>query len=150
MQRTETKRASSRLAIAVALLLATACGGGDNGPTGPGDGGGIAGTYDLVALGFAGLPLDLQIEDCGMTRFHGGKLQLNRDGSWQLGLQVEDYSGAWGYQDQGELDQDGTTLWFDSEVSGSSYQAAYDGSEFRINYDWCYDGTTDVQLVFGR
>jgi hypothetical protein len=150
MQWTETKRRLSILAAGPALLLATACGGGDKGPTGPG-GGGSEVDFDLVALGQAGLPADTEVEDCTMTRFYGGGLQVRDDGTWQIRLQVHDKNyGDWGYRDEGQIEQDGSTLWFDSEISGTSHQGTVDGQEIRIMYDWCENGVADVQLVFDR
>jgi hypothetical protein len=149
MRWSETKRRLSILAAGPALLLATACGGGDKGPTGPG-GGGTA-DFDLVALGRVGLPADTQLEDCTATRFYGGGLRLHEDGTWQIALQVhDDIDGDWGYLDEGQIEQDGPTVWFDSQISGTSYQGTVDGSEIRIMYDWCYNGVPDVQLVFDR
>lgn len=42
----------------------------------------------------------------------------------------------------------GNTVWFQSNVSGSTYQATYDGTDLAITCDWCYNGVPDVQLVF--
>ena len=132
-----------------ALLLATACGGGDKNPTGPGGGG--AAEYDLVALGRAGLPADAELEDCTLTRFYGGGLRVDANGAWQITLQVHDDNyGDWGYRDEGQIEQDGATVWFDSEISGTSHQGTVDGPEIRIMYDWCENGVADVQLVFDR
>jgi hypothetical protein len=86
-----------------------------------------------------------------MTRFYSGGLELHRDGSWQIKLQVHDDNyGDWGYKDYGSVDEgdDDQTLWFDSDVSGLSWQGTVDGPEIRIMYDWCENGVPDVQLVF--
>ena len=108
--------------LAASVMLATGCGGGgDKDPTGPGGGGGPS-EYELVSLGRVALPADLTLEDCSTTRFYGGGLRLYEDGTWQIAMQVEDFSGEWGYLDEGVIDQDGATVWFDSEVSGTSYQ----------------------------
>jgi hypothetical protein len=130
----------------------SACGGGgDKSPTGPGnDGGQQTINYQLASLGKVGLPADLQIEDCAITRFYSGRMQVTDDGSWEIVLQVHDFSGDWGYLDRGEVEQDGVALQFDSEVSGVSYQGQVDGSEIKIMYDWCANGVPDVQLVFDR
>ena len=56
MRRSERIRRLIRLVPWPTLLLAVAC-GGDKAPTGP-DGGMQQVTYDLVALGRAGLPAD--------------------------------------------------------------------------------------------
>jgi hypothetical protein len=130
------------------LLLAAAC-GGDKSPTGP-DGGMVPVTYDLVSLGRVGLPADAQLEDCTLTRFYSGGLQLTDDWSWQISLQVHDVDGDWGYLDEGEVEEAGEALRFVSNVSGSSYQGTVDGTEVSIMYDWCYNGVPDVQLVFDR
>lgn len=148
MRRSGRIRRLVALAPWTALLLGIGCGDGAKGPTGPGGEPTIA--YELVSLGRVGLPADLALEDCTLTRFYGGGMELTDDGSWQISLQVHDHSGDWGYLDRGEVWEEGGALWFDSEVSGASYPAAVEGSEVRIMYDWCYDGVPDVQLVFDR
>ncbi len=148
MSRSERMRRLSRLVPWPAVLLAAAC-GGDKGPAGPGGGEGAA-SYELVSLGRVGLPADLQVEDCSETRFYAGELDVDENGDWQISLQVHDFSGDWGYLDEGESTEDDGTVWFDSDVSGSTYRGTVAGSEVTITYDWCYDGTPDVQLVFDR
>jgi hypothetical protein len=41
-------------------------------------------------------------------------------------------------------------VWFDSQISGTSYAGTVNGTEVKIMYDWCYNGVPDVQLVFAR
>jgi hypothetical protein len=150
MRRNERIRRLSRLVPWPTLLLAAACGGGDKGPTDPGTGMEPI-TYDLVALGRAGLPADAQLEDCTLTRFYSGGLRVTDDGSWEIRLQVHDDNyGDWGYADGGEVEEDGGAFWFVSDVSGSAFQGTLDRAEATIMYDWCYDGVPDVQLVFDR
>jgi hypothetical protein len=147
------KRGLSILAGGSALLLAAACGGGDKSPTGPngGNGGDVA-QYKLVALGRAGLPADAELEDCILTRFYSGGLKITRDGSWEIKLQIHDDNyGDWGYKDTGTIDDNGdNTAWFDSDITGNSFEATVDGPEIDLMYDWCENGVPDVQLVFGR
>ena len=71
-------------------------------------------------------------------------------GQWQIALQVHDASGDWGYRDEGQAEVDGETVWFDSQISGTSYAGTVSGTEVKIMYDWCYNGVPDVQLVFAR
>ena len=152
MQWTDLTRRLAKLSAASTLVLA-ACGGGDSNPTGPTNGGGgndggdIA-TMNLVALGFVGLPADVQVEDCMLTRFYSGKIEVTEDGAWRIKLQVHDESGDWGYHDQGRYQDDGDTGSFQSEITGTTYQATYDGTALRLMYDWCENGVPDVQLVF--
>jgi hypothetical protein len=150
MSWSERVRRLSTLSPWTALLMAAiGCGGGDKSPTGPG--GGDVAEFELVALGRVGLPADTQLEDCAATRFFGGAIRLDpATGQWQLKLQVHDDSGDWGYRDEGQAEADGETVWFDSEISGSSYAGTANGSEMTIMYDWCYNGVADVQLVFAR
>src|SRR6478672_7997688 len=145
----------SRLVPWAALLMATACGGGDKSPTGPDNGaGGNQVKFQLVALGLAGLPADAEVEDCTLTRFYGGSLQIDpNSGEWQLSLKVHDKNyGDWGYKDEGASEGDGTIVWFDSQISGTSHEGAVnaDASEIKIMYDWCENGVADVQLEFDR
>ena len=137
------------LAPWTALLLGVGCGGGSKGPTGPGGDG--ATSYDLVALGRFGLPADVQVEDCITTRFHGGELRLDGDGTWEMVIEFSDdnYDGATS-SDEGEFEEDGATVWLTSMYSGITHQATVDGGEVRIMYDWCFNGVPDVQLVFDR
>jgi hypothetical protein len=112
--------------------------GGDKSPTGPaggGDGGGgIAGTYQLVNLGGrVALPVDVAIETCHMMRFIGGGLRLNRDGTWQLAIQLEDENGPQGLDDEGNFEQDGTELWFESTDYGDSFGGTIDGTVAKLN-----------------
>jgi hypothetical protein len=147
----ENLRRLSRLSPWTALLMtAIGCGGGDKSPTGPG--GDNVAEFELVALGRAGLPADTQLEDCTATRFYGGAIRLDpATGRWQIALKVhDDNSGDWGYQDEGQAEADGETVWFDSQISGTSYAGTVNGTEVKIMYDWCYNGVPDVQLVFAR
>jgi hypothetical protein len=138
------------LAPWTALVLGIGCGSGDEGPAGPGGGQG-AESYELVSLGRIGLPADVAVEDCTLTRFYGGGLNVAEDGTWEIRLQVhDDIDGDWGYVDEGQIEDDGETVWFDSWISGSSYPATVNGTEMKLMYDWCYDGVQDVQLVFDR
>ena len=85
-------------------------------------GGGDSHQLDLVSLGFAGLPADAQLEDCSLTRFYSGVLQLDtRTGSWKITLQAhDDQYGDFGYEDDGrmETDEASNTVWFDSDDLG--------------------------------
>jgi hypothetical protein len=150
----ETIRRLSTLSPGTALLMAIACGGGDKSPTGPGGGGGggDVAELELVALGRAGLPADAKVEDCTLTRFYGGGIKIDqKTGRWEITLQVHDDNyGDWGYRDQGQTEVDGETVWFDSEISGTSHAGTVDGTEVKIMYDWCENGVADVQLVFDR
>ena len=142
------------------LIAAAGCGGGDKsptGPTGPGEGGqgpgGQSVEFQLVSLGLAGLPADAEVENCQLTRFYGGTIAIEpKSGDWQIDLKVHDDSGDWHYRDYGGSEGDGTTVFFDSQVSGVSYQGTVDGNatEIKIMYDWCANGVPDVQLVFDR
>jgi hypothetical protein len=143
------KRGLTILSAAAALLLG-ACGGGNSNPTGParGGGGGEVDTWRLVALGRAELPTDAQVEDCPVTHFYSGKLELRDGDAWRLTLQVHDDSGDWGYEDDGVYQDDGDSGWFRSNVSGVTYQAMYNGPDMGIMYDWCFNGQPDLLLVF--
>lgn len=150
MSMSEKMRLLSRLVPWPALLMAAACGGGDGDrPTGPGGGGEAPDNYRLVALGFAGLPADLVTEDCIETRFYSGGLDVAGDGRWQIRLKVHDDNlGDWGYKDEGQIEVDGETVWFDSQITEMSFEGSIADGAIRIMYDWCENGVPDVQLVF--
>ena len=69
-----------------------------------------------------------------------------------MNLMVHDDSGDWEFQDRGGSEGDDTTVIFDSELDGGSYDGTVndDGTEVKIMYDWCVNGVPDVQLVFDR
>jgi hypothetical protein len=160
VKRSERTRRLSWL-VPAALLLATACGGGDKSPTGPGgqDGPGGQGApsnsiqFRLASLGLVGLPADLAIEDCKLTRFYSGKIAIDpNSGEWQVDLQVHDDTGDWGFRDYGQSVGNDSQVRFTSDYSGITYQGTVngDGSEVTMMYDWCANGVPDVQLVFDR
>jgi hypothetical protein len=139
------------------LIAALGCGGGDKSPTGPTPGPGPDGSsieFQLVALGFAGLPADAQLEDCILTRFYGGKIEIDPDsGEWEMRLQVHDENyGDWSYKDSGRSVGNGTDVLFESDLSSLTHPATVNGNgtEVKITYDWCENGVGDVQLVFDR
>jgi hypothetical protein len=146
----ESMRRLTRLSPWTGLLVAAVgCGGGDkvNGPQGGGNA-----DFSLVALGRAGLPADVKVEDCTLTRFYSGGINIDPNAeTWSLGLKVNDKNyGDWSYQDNGSLEVDGATVWFDSDVTGTSHEGTVNGAEVTIMYDWCENGNADVQLVFDR
>jgi hypothetical protein len=110
--------------------------------------GGDVDTWEMVAIGNAGLPAEAEVEDCRLTRFNSGTLELREDGGFRIRFQVNDVSGDWGYKDEGVFQSNGATGWFRSQITGNTYQASYDGTDLRIDYDWCENGVPDVQLVF--
>jgi hypothetical protein len=142
------------------LVAAIGCGGDKSptGPGGPGDGGQNPGgqnavAFQLVSLGFAGLPADAQLEDCTLTRFYSGQIAIEpKTGQWQIDLRVHDDSGDWGYLDSGQSEGNGTTVLFHSDIDDVTYQGTVNanGTEVTMMYDWCANGVPDVQLVFDR
>jgi len=139
------------------LIAAVGCGGDDKSPTGPGDpapdDNPNAIEFQLAALGRVGVPADAQLEDCGVIRFYGGRIDIDpNSGEWQIHLRVNDQSGDWAYLDTGRSVGDDATVLFESDVSGVTYEGTVndDGTEVTIMYDWCFDGVPDVQLVFDR
>jgi hypothetical protein len=143
------------LAAGSALVLATACGGGDKAPTGPtGDDGGdnnvLAGDYYLFSVGKVSLPADLTFDQCNPARVFGGSLRMNADGSWMFTVQLADqYSPNDELNDEGTWVWDGTLLTFQSAAYGDSFTAKIDGG-IKMDYDFCPDGKSDIQLVFSK
>ena len=81
MQWTDLTRRLARLSAASTLALA-ACGGGDKN-LGPETGGDVE-TWEMVAIGNTGLPAAAEVEDCRLTRFDHGTLELREDGAWRI------------------------------------------------------------------
>ena len=153
------------LAAGSALLLAAACGGGGKSPTSPtgGDGGGndgagnngggdnvLAGDYYLFSVGKISLPADLTFDQCDPARVFGGSLRMNADGTWMFAVQLADQrSPNDELNDEGTWQWDGTLLTFRSAAYGDSFTAKIDGG-IKMDYDYCPDGKSDIQLVFSK
>jgi hypothetical protein len=144
-----------RRALAIAsLLLATACGGHTD-PSGPADDGGndkgaVIGAYDLAAIGKVALGNELQIETCIPVRFTGGVMNVYENGAWDFTVQVATQNGNGQFRDWGTYEQAGTALWFASEPYGDNFEGTFDGAEVKLDYDFCPNGETDIQLVFDK
>lgn len=144
-----------RRALAIAsLLLATACGGHTN-PTGPADDGGdskeeLVGAYDLAAIGKVALGTELKIENCIPVRFTGGGMNVYENGAWDITINFTSQNGASQFRDWGSWEQAGTALWFASEPYGDNIEGTFDGAEAKLDYDFCGNGETDIQLVFDK
>ena len=152
MQRSERIRRLMRLVPWPTLLLAAAC-GGDKGPTGPGGGDMEQVTYDLVSLGRVGLPTDAQPRLLRtVTRFYSGGFEVTgMTGVGTPRIQVDHQDGDRGYEDDGEVEEDGGQRLVASDVLGTHLSGHFGPAGKRlILYDWCYDGVPDVQLVFDR
>jgi hypothetical protein len=158
----ETKRWLRTIAAGSLVLLAAGCGGGDTSPTGPGGGGnggggggggndtGIAGEYQLLSIGHIALPADLTFEQCDPVRIAGGRLEIHDNNTWVFALATQDGNGNDQFEDEGQVQEDGLRLLFESADYGDSFHANFDGAVMKMDYDWCPDGQTDIQLVFGK
>ena len=146
----EMKRWRHILAGSALVLAAAGC-GGDKSPTGPGGGGnGLTGTYTLARIGLVSLPAYLTIESCMPTRFTDGSLKINDDGTWAIAVAVQNDDGDTKLDDDGDYEQEGTALWFDSATFGDSFQGTVEDGVIKMDYDFCSNGQSDIQLVFGR
>ena len=153
MQRPKLKPALHLLATTAALALA-ACGGGDRSPTGPGPepepGDGVVAEFALARIGFVGLPAYLNIEDCAPTRFTGGGMWFYDDGSWEFAIAIQNDLGDTRFDNAGWYEQAGGALWFEAD-DGETFQGTIDqDGVIAIDYDYCQNGQTDIQLVFAR
>jgi hypothetical protein len=153
MRPPKLKQALHLLAATAALSLA-ACGGGDKNPTGPGPepepGDGVVAEFALARIGFVGLPAYLNIEDCAPTRFTGGAMRFYDDGSWEFAVAIQNDFGDTRFDNAGWYEQEGGALWFEAE-DGETFQGTIDeDGVIAIDYDYCQNGQTDIQLVFAR
>jgi hypothetical protein len=139
---------------ATATLALAACGGGDRSPTGPGPQpepwDGVVAEFALARIGFVALPGYLLAEDCGHTRFTGGGMTFYDDGSWEFAIAIQDDFGGTRFDNAGWYEQQGGAVWFESE-EGEAFQGTIDqDGVIVIDYDYCQNGQTDLQLVFAR
>jgi hypothetical protein len=142
-------------ALTVLALGTAACGGDDNGSTGPGapapaD---VSGTYDLTGLrtlgnlggGGSGLPVTFIGGGGATLKFNSGSLELLADGSYYLEVAAEFNGGEVTMSDEGTYDVTGNAIDFtptgdparmrDGVVSGSSITAEtqFGGIPFEID-----------------
>ncbi|HEY8258096.1 MAG TPA: hypothetical protein VIG08_10615 [Gemmatimonadales bacterium] len=154
MQWLETKRWRRVLATGSVLLLASGC-GGHTGPTAPDDGngggnGGIVGAYELASTGKVALGNELQIETCIPVRFTGGGMNIYDNGAWDFTIVIETQNGNGQFRDWGQVQQAGTQLWLSSDQYGDTFEGTFDGAVAKLDYDFCPNGETDIQLVFQK
>jgi hypothetical protein len=148
----ELQRIRRALPVAAGLFLVAACGGNDNGGgLGPGNGGGLAGNYELVGINEDAIPEEEQMEDCAPTLFTGGSMTMDGDGNFELSVEYQQFEGPDGWQDHGtfERHEDGG-LSFDSEAWGDHFEGEVDGDLVVLYYDFCTNGVHDIDLVFER
>ena len=140
------------------LALATAaCGGDDNGPSGPSapapapaD---VSGTYSLTRLRTLGnlggggnsVPVTFTDGSGSTLTFNAGRLTLNGDGSYELEVEAEFNGGDVTMTDEGSYDVSGNSIDFtpsgdparmkDGTISGSSMTAGtqFGGIPFEID-----------------
>jgi hypothetical protein len=141
-------------AFATLALATAACGGDDNGSTGPQDPpADVSGTYALTSLrtlgnlggGGNGLPVTFTDGSGSTLAFLGGELILNADGSYELAVEAEFNGGDVTMTDEGVYDVTGNVIDFtptgdparmrDGTISGSSMKAEtqFGGIPFEIN-----------------
>jgi hypothetical protein len=83
---------------------------------------------------------------CAASRSGG----LNTDGTWDFAVSVQNDDGDTHMDDQGDFEHEGTALWFDSADFGDSFQGTIEDGLVKMDYDFCADGNSDIQLVFQR
>jgi hypothetical protein len=137
------------------LALATAaCGGDDNGSTGPAPApADVSGTYALTSMrslgnlggGGNGVPVTFTDGSGSTLRFTSGHLTLNADGSYELEVEAEFNGGEVTMDDVGSYDVSGSSIDFtptgdparmkDGTISGASLTAEtqFGGIPFEIN-----------------
>jgi hypothetical protein len=143
-----------RRALAIgSLLLATACEGHTDPTTPGGDGNdneGVIGEYALASIGKVALGNELQIETCIPVRFTGGDMNVYENGAWDFTVTITSRNGTTKFRDWGSYEQAGSALWFSSDEYGDSFEGTFDGAAAKLDYDFCPNGETDIQLVFEK
>jgi hypothetical protein len=146
----ELKRMWRTLPVSAGLVLAVACGGDNDGGTGPG-GGSLSGSYQLVGVDEDGLPEVIQVENCGPARFTSGSMTLDEDGNFELSIVYDDEEGPDGFQDHGRFQRQGDTdLSFSSVAWGDQFAGEVDGDLVVLYYDFCANGVYDIDFVFEK
>ena len=134
-------------AVATIALATAACGGDDNGSTGPAPApADVSGTYALTSMrslgnlggGGNGVPVTFADGSGSTLRFTSGHLTLNADGSYELEVEAEFNGGAVTMDDAGSYDVSGSSIDFtptgdparmkDGTISGASLTAGWTAS----------------------
>ncbi len=72
------------------------------------------------------------------------------DGTWEFAVAIQNDFGDTRFDNAGSYEQQGGALWFESDY-GESFQGTIDqDGVIAIDYDYCQNGQTDIQLVFAR
>jgi hypothetical protein len=105
--------------------LAAACGGGKDGPAGPGGGGNgeVAGDYLLVGAAGNAVPTVINSPVCGPSEIDEGGLTLGADGSYQMQFNFRDENGAQYAADHGRYRLQDNQLQFSSEAWGDQFRS---------------------------
>jgi hypothetical protein len=137
---------------AAAVAGLAACGGGSGGTTGPGpdgDIGDIVGHYQLVMSDGATVPVNILFDNCEDIQVRAGELQLSDDGSWQMLVRHFDEEGnEQDAEDQGQFSRSGGRLLLHSEVYGDQFKGEITPPLVHLYYDWCGEGSADVDFAF--
>ena len=143
---------SRLMAACVSLVcLAAACGGGKDGPTGPGGGGNgqVAGDYLLVGAGGNAVPAVINSPVCGQNEIDNGGLTLGADGSYQMQFNWRDEHGPNYSSDHGRYQVQGNRLQFSSEAWGDQFEGQVGGGLLELTWDFCADNQgPELQLTF--
>jgi hypothetical protein len=141
------------IALTSLALATAACGGDDDGPSGPSAPADVSGTYDLTRLralanlggGGNGLPVTFIGGGSSTLTFNSGHLTLNSDGSYELEVEAVFNGGGVTMSDEGTYDVSGSSIDFtptgdparmkDGTISGTSMTAEtqFGGIPFEID-----------------
>ena len=138
--------------LSLACLIA-ACGGGKDGPTGPGGGGGdFAGDYLLVGADDAALPAVVTSNGCSAIQIVNGGLTLGADGQFQMQFNWQDVNGQAQFSgDHGRYQVRDGGLEFTSEAWGDQFEGEMDGGVLWLSWDYCGDTPgQELDLAFTR
>ncbi len=131
--------------------LTAACGGGKDGPTGPGGGGGdFAGDYLLVGANDDALPAVVTSNGCSAIQIVNGGLTLSADGQFQMQFNWQDVNGEAQFSgDHGRYRQEGDGLVFTSEAWGDQFEGGVDDGLLSVSWDFCGDTPgAELDLAF--
>lgn len=151
MQRFEMLGGRRLMAACVSLAcLVAACGGGKDGPTGPGGGNGqVAGEYLLVGAGGNAVPTVVNSEVCGANEIDNGGLTLGGDGSYEMRFDWQDEDGPNYSADHGRYRVQGNRIQFTSEAWGDEFEGQAAGGLLELTWDFCNDNQgPELRLTF--
>ena len=72
------------------------------------------------------------------------------NGAWDFTIDYQTMNGNGQLRDWGSIEQAGNQVWLSSDEFGDTFGGTFDGAVAKLDYDFCPNGETDIQLVWEK